>query len=664
MPNVRSRKFRSLLSAGCALTLGILPAAWPPKPALSADRIFFALGPLDFSVAVDSLERFADDGSMNTDLAFFASRLNDRQLEQFRQVLQRRFDANHVTLSRLTYTPMGEALLKRVGRLIQLDRDLNGYKGIRAAVVLAAAQPDGFTILDVLRQFPGEDIRLNTDFVFEVVRELTALIEYRDAALEAIDRQAASEAATEPVVDFAQLPDLRQPGPYEVIERTVTFRVNRLRQTQLGVSATYDLEVLMHLPEDNPQPAPLVVITHGFGSTVRSYEHLSRHLASHGIAVASPAHIGSNLDYREGLLAGLSSNLISPIEYINRAEDVTTFLDELERLVAADSSWAGQLDLERVGILGYSFGGTNALSLAGADLNLRRLNQDCVPGLFALNISLLVQCRATYLPPGNYDLGDSRLKAVLAAYPASSYIYGPESIGQIQIPTLLVASSNDIITPAIPEQIHPFVWLNTPEKYLAAIVPGTHFSSAQAGVTDGLPSFLSGPRPDLGRGFLFALNVAFFQTYLNEDPDYLPYLGARYADYLSSEELKLQTIRSLDAAQLETAFGETPPLAIIPEPAIAENRDPEDSVLEEIRQTGILKVAMRGDAAPLGYIDSQERLWTGYCADLFEALADRLTEQLDRPEGIEVVRLSSDLGNRFDLVRDNTVHLECGPNSI
>jgi ABC-type amino acid transport substrate-binding protein len=56
--------------------------------------------------------------------------------------------------------------------------------------------------------------------------------------------------------------------------------------------------------------------------------------------------------------------------------------------------------------------------------------------------------------------------------------------------------------------------------------------------------------------------------------------------------------------------------------------------------------------------------WDGYCGDLAIALGDYLTETLDMPFDVQVVELASTLDNRFDLVRDDTVHLECGPNTI
>ena len=73
---------------------------------------------------------------------------------------------------------------------------------------------------------------------------------------------------------------------------------------------------------------------------------------------------------------------------------------------------------------------------------------------------------------------------------------------------------------------------------------------------------------------------------------------------------------------------------------------------------------MRSDAAPFGYIDDRENVQTGYCGDLADSLGKYLAQRLNISSGIEVIKLPSNQENRFELVRDNTVHLECESNTI
>lgn len=87
------------------------------------------------------------------------------------------------------------------------------------------------------------------------------------------------------------------------------------------------------------------------------------------------------------------------------------------------------------------------------------------------------------------------------------------------------------------------------------------------------------------------------------------------------------------------------------------------TVLEDIKTTGVLKVGVRQDAAPLGHLSSKgERL--GYCIELMELLATRLQKQLNLSQPIKIEYIQSTLENREQIVRDKTVHLECGPNTV
>ncbi len=87
-----------------------------------------------------------------------------------------------------------------------------------------------------------------------------------------------------------------------------------------------------------------------------------------------------------------------------------------------------------------------------------------------------------------------------------------------------------------------------------------------------------------------------------------------------------------------------------------------ESTLMEIQRTGILKVAIREDAAPFGYVDSKNKL-QGYCLDFFTLLEEQLIKNLERST-LSVKLFKSTTNNRFSLVSSDIVHLECGPNTI
>lgn len=87
-----------------------------------------------------------------------------------------------------------------------------------------------------------------------------------------------------------------------------------------------------------------------------------------------------------------------------------------------------------------------------------------------------------------------------------------------------------------------------------------------------------------------------------------------------------------------------------------------ETTLEEIKKTGLLKVGIRSDVIPFGYRDNDNEL-RGICLDFIASLKEQLKSEINR-NIITVKILISTLYNRFEIVEDKLVHLECGPNTI
>jgi predicted dienelactone hydrolase len=557
---VKQNRFSLFLLAVLTLSVALLPDTIRPRPVHSAERIHFTVGPLDLTISVDSLATFVETGEITPEFRRYARYLDDETLEEIRPLLQQSFEANHVAVAQLAYSPIGETFLQQLGEVIQTQARQNGFYAIRSALIQAAQEPQGITLLNVIRAFPTEGIRINTRQVRELVQEFSILLEYQDATLQAIAQQAELEAA-ESLVDFAQLPDLTQPGEFTVLTETVTITdFNRISFVNGAPGRTYEAD--FYFPQNVPAPVSVIAISHGLGSNRAEFSHLAAHLASYGFAIVVPEHIGSNTQFREDALSGLFYQLVRPEEFVDRPLDITAALDELDRFAQENPTIAGRLDLNSVGVIGHSFGGYTALALAGGSINPSRLRLECRPNQINLNISLLLQCLAGELTTPA-DLRDARVRAVMALSPIPSIIMGPEGMAAIDLPTLILAADNDFVSPAIAEQVYPFIWLTTPDKYLAVLSPASHLTvidSILLGTSSPLNDLLIGASEGLGSQHTQALSVAFMQVYLNQHSDYQPYLNAAYANYLSQEPLQLSLIRSLTLEQLEEAYGDIPPL--------------------------------------------------------------------------------------------------------
>lgn len=650
------KNFKLFLAIAC-IFLGTL-VFLKPQPVIAAEKVSFSLPVLGkFALKVEDLAIFANEGKITPQLAYYARFIDKETLQNFRQVLQTNFGVDPVTVYRLTNMSMGEDFLTRLGNLVYTHPEQNGMYAIRSALILSAAEPEGLNVINFLRHFPTKEIQLNTNLIFALFEEAESFFKYKDATVEAIALQAEAEIKSQPITNLEQLPDLRQSGQYQVNQRAISFPIRDIRQTPGGFAGTYELEADVYTPQKLEGAAPLVVIAHGLGSERSDFTYLARHLASHGYIVAVLEHSGSSGKYKEAYLDGEVGVDVSPLEFYSRPRDITHLLDSLEQ----HPDFQKSINWSQVAAIGHSFGGTTTLLAAGAPINLNRINSFCQQDSFTLNVSVILQCRADDLPPGSYNLQDSRIKAVVALSPVTSSIFGPESLSKVEVPVLMLGGTMDFIAPFIEEQAHPFLWLTTPNKYLATIVKGSHFSTINEANIAGINDFLRGFNADLSRDYLKALSLGFLNTHIKNNSQSQPYLTAAYAKNISDDKLPLHLIQSLTPEQLELAYGDTPPKAPIPQPIVKNTLQPRRNTLEEISATGKLKVALRTDAAPFGYIDNNGD-WMGYCLDFADKLGDRLTKQLNK--NIEVITVPSSLANRFELVQQSKVNLECGPNSI
>lgn len=542
------------------LSLGMLSTALSAAPGLGAERISFFYAPFgEFSLSTNSLETFAKEGKITGDFELYAKRATPEQLAQLRELLQQRFKITPTLVSQFTYSPIGEQVIQRLGELLLTESRQNGFYALRGALILAANDPQGLSVVNIIRRFPSETIRLNFTEGVKIVNNLSELLKTRDTVVAYLQKQALVGSLTNANINFSQKPDLRQPGKYSF--QKIYFELNDVKRDRR-------LPIDIYLPQVKPEnssnqptsPFPLIVISHGLASDRFALVYLAQHLASYGFAVVALEHPGSNSQRFQQYFAGLAGPP-EPREFIDRPLDVKYVLDELQRLATFNPTLKGKINFQQVGAIGHSFGGYTVLTLAGANLNFAQLRKDCYPNR-SLNLSLFLQCQAAELSPKNYSLQDNRIKAVMAINPINSSVLGESGIKQIRVPVMLVTGSQDIFAPTIPEQIRPFTWLSEPNKYLLLIENATHFTALEESTPTGnvlpVPSGLLGPDPAAAYSYLKAFSVAFLESNLLNNAEYRDYLQPSYAQYISQTPLEVSLLKSLTTEQFAQALQNEP----------------------------------------------------------------------------------------------------------
>jgi predicted dienelactone hydrolase len=521
---------------------------------------------LSASIPLSSLETFARTGKINNKFANYAIRIDSKQLAQLQQLLSTKIPLDSVAVSQILHTSIGEKLLRHLGQVIQTDGETSSFDDLRNAMIVAAKNhPKTFTPLDVIQQLLTKAAYIKLDEALVLLREANQFVEQTHDASTTINQESNQESALETLeaefpFDLSGSENLQEPG------RLTCQKQNLKPYSPEGdVFGDRKISIDLYVPCSRTRH-PILIISHGLGSDRSSFRYLAEHLASHGFAVVVPESPGSNLSWLTAFLKGTQRYIIPPQEFVNRPIDVSNLLNKLEELSSHDSKLKGRLDFQNAGIVGHSLGGYTALALAGATFQSQHLTAMCQASQNSLNLSLLLQCMATQLPQLPSHLSDPRIKAVIAINPFGSAIFGQAGLSQIKAPTMIIASSADMLAPALTEQIQPFCWLTTRNKYLALIAGATHYSALDRSSNGAIPVFpfpLTTNPPPMQQypppvhQYIKALSVAFFKTHLMNQQQYRSYLNAGYAEAISQSPVQLALVKTLSTSDLSKNLEES-----------------------------------------------------------------------------------------------------------
>ncbi len=554
-----------------ALTLGGLSVALAALPGRSAEKVYLDYKPLNFNIVIPiaSLEAFAADGTIDAYLKPVASGFSPEARQEIRKVLGQPLKAITPDLpdkiyspfvrSQWLYSPIGERSLRFLGNYLQTTGYLNGQKAIRSSMILAATAPEGPSLIKALKYFPTEGIHLDLAKILALVEDVKTEAEEVDKVVATVKQLSQAAAAKEPKIDYATLADLSQTGPYGVTKQSLMLQ----DPNRQGLDGTTPREFPadLYLPKDLNTvqgPLPVVVISHGYADNRESFAPFAESLAANGFVVAVPEHIGSDTAYRDAMEAGFHSDSFQAMEFVNRPLDISFLLDELARKNAAE--FQGRLQMDRVGVMGHSFGGYTALAIAGATVDLERVQRRCAPDAKLsgmVSTAYLLECRVLELTDApdvmrqltDGSLRDPRVQLVMPFAPVSN-LFGSTGMSKIQIPVAIMGGANDIAAPVVPEQVDTFRWLTTPEKYLY-LAENTSHTADLTRLTTNLfnPGIETAKSFDQSRqwfqGVITNLLIAHSRVYLLGQEDDRPYLTSAYVEAVSQEPQKLHLVRSL-----------------------------------------------------------------------------------------------------------------------
>jgi len=216
-------------------------------------------------------------------------------------------------------------------------------------------------------------------------------------------------------------------------------------------------------PQD--QKFPIVLLSHGSGGNAINIGWIAAHLADQGMVVVSTNHPGTTS--RDSLPR-------ETLKIWQRPDDFTAILDFFEKTPPLDL----QVDMTRVGAVGFSLGGYTVLGLAGARVSKQKYIDYCV------KTPELLDClwyRAAGVDLKSIDGEkfeqsnlDDRIKTSVAIDPGLAQAFIVESLEKLHSPVLIVNLGSQSMVPAGVEGDEIAAALKHSEY--ARIEGATHFS--------------------------------------------------------------------------------------------------------------------------------------------------------------------------------------------
>lgn len=164
-----------------------------------------------------------------------------------------------------------------------------------------------------------------------------------------------------------------------------------------------------------PGPHPLLIFSHGFGSTRQTYVGLSSHWASQGYVVIKPAHADAGRLKRDDIEAAWRNQTQS--DWRNRVRDITSIIDGLDAIEESYPELKGKIDRTKIGVGGHSYGAFIAMLIGGAKT----------------------------FPEGT-SYADPRVKAIAVLSPqgpSETFHLTADSYKELKLPTLFMTGTRD-----------------------------------------------------------------------------------------------------------------------------------------------------------------------------------------------------------------------------
>ncbi|MCR8540403.1 MAG: alpha/beta hydrolase [Prochlorococcus marinus CUG1439] len=347
---------------------------------------------------------------------------------------------------------IGRKILTELSKTITVPNDNNGVE-IYNTIENLLDEKEEISTLEIIKALPSEEITLDIDNLILIISSWKNEIAMQQDLINKLNNL---EITNQEV--FKNTGKKLNPNLIKISKKV--YAPHRVKA----------FEIELWKSNKTNDDTELIIFMPGLGGEINNFKWIGNELAKRGWPVVFIDHRGSNLKAFTEVLEGGKSIPGSADFFLYRIKD-------LEAVIKAHGNGEFGLPNDSYILMGHSLGALIALLYESNKLT-DQLQENCDSALkdFAVtNLSKLLQCQLVEIPfPGKNKT--NKASAIIGFNSFGSLLWPKEKSSGIEIPTLLIGGTYDLITPLMNEQFRVFSALNNPSNRFLIIEGASHFS--------------------------------------------------------------------------------------------------------------------------------------------------------------------------------------------
>tara|TARA_Y100001968_G_C19165104_1_gene622826 strand:+ start:40 stop:624 length:585 start_codon:yes stop_codon:yes gene_type:complete len=184
------RKRKAILLSGFLLGINILTI-----PTYAATEINLVSGLVSRKISINAIEKFTNNQAEGV-LLKGMEKLKKEDLMNLSKTLKQEYKMNLVITSKLMNSKIGEAILKRLSKIVypyRLPNSMIRIPAIRSAVIKSLyKEKETISIISFLKYYPNKIITINVQSLFKIIEKIESISDlvkfFSDSPLEGLKK--------------------------------------------------------------------------------------------------------------------------------------------------------------------------------------------------------------------------------------------------------------------------------------------------------------------------------------------------------------------------------------------------------------------------------------------------------------------------------------------